>query len=44
MVSVSVLREPRYYIVQIGDMFDEVVYDIGGARGTGAWSLLQHGT
>lgn len=33
VISVPTLREPRYYIVQIGDMFDEVTYDIGGAKG-----------
>ena len=33
VISVAALREPRWYIVQIGDMFDEIVYNIGGSRG-----------
>ncbi len=33
VISVASLREPRWYIVQIGDMFDEIVYNIGGSRG-----------
>ena len=33
VISVAALREPRWYIVQIGDMFDEIVYNIGGSKG-----------
>jgi len=33
VISVSALNEPRWYIVQIGDMFDEIVYNIGGMKG-----------
>ena len=33
VISVPALREPRWYIVQIGDMFDEIVYNIGGSKG-----------
>ncbi len=33
VISVPALREKRWYIVQIGDMFDEIVYNIGGSKG-----------
>ena len=36
VISVAALREPRWYIVQIGDMFDEIVYNIGGSKGAEA--------
>ncbi len=33
VLSVSVLNEQRWYIVQIGDYFDQVAYNVGGSRG-----------
>ena len=33
VVFVPALAEPRWYIVQIGDSFDEVVRNIGGTKG-----------
>ncbi len=33
MVFVPALTEPRWYLVQIGDSFDEVVHNIGGIKG-----------
>jgi hypothetical protein len=33
VVKVPPLMENRWYLVQIGDMFDEVVYNIGGSNG-----------
>lgn len=33
VISVPALKENRWYIVQIGDMFDEIVYNIGGLKG-----------
>jgi hypothetical protein len=33
VVSVPALTEKRWYIVQIGDYYDQVVYNIGGSKG-----------
>jgi hypothetical protein len=33
VIVVPPLAEPRWYIVQIGDMFDEVAHNVGGTRG-----------
>lgn len=33
VISVPALRDTRWYIVQIGDMYDEIVYNIGGFKG-----------
>jgi hypothetical protein len=33
VVKVPPIEENRWYIVQIGDYFDEVVYNIGGSKG-----------
>lgn len=33
VISVAAIKESRWYIVQIGDMFDEIVYNIGGLKG-----------
>jgi hypothetical protein len=33
VLSVPVLNERRWYIVQIGDYFDQVVYNVGGSKG-----------
>lgn len=33
VISVPALREARWYIVQISDMFDEIAYNIGGSEG-----------
>ena len=33
VVFVPALSEPRWYIVQIGDSFDEIVRNIGGTKG-----------
>ncbi len=33
VISVPAMKEDRWYIVQIGDMFDEIVYNIGGLKG-----------
>ncbi len=33
VLSVPVLDEKRWYIVQIGDYFDQVVYNVGGSKG-----------
>jgi hypothetical protein len=33
VVSVPVLTENRWYIVQIGDYYDQIVYNIGGRKG-----------
>jgi len=33
VISVAAIREHRWYIVQIGDMFDEIVYNIAGSKG-----------
>ncbi|WP_328394176.1 DUF1254 domain-containing protein [Nocardia sp. NBC_00416] len=33
VLHVPVLTDSRWYIVQIGDMFDEVIADIGGTKG-----------
>lgn len=33
VISVSATSQARWYIVQIGDMFDEIVYNIGGLKG-----------
>ena len=33
VVFVPALAEPRWYIVQIGDSFDEIVRNIGGTKG-----------
>jgi hypothetical protein len=33
VLSVPVLNEKRWYIVQIGDYFDQVTYNVGGSRG-----------
>ena len=32
-VFVPALTEPRWYLVQIGDSFDEVAHNIGGIKG-----------
>jgi hypothetical protein len=33
VIFVPALKERRWYIVQVGDMFDEIVYNIGGSKG-----------
>jgi hypothetical protein len=33
VVHVPALAEPRWYIVQIGDMFDEIIHNIAGTKG-----------
>lgn len=33
VISVPAMKEDRWYIVQIGDMYDEIVYNIGGLKG-----------
>jgi hypothetical protein len=33
VVSVPTINEKRWYIVQIGDYYDQVVYNIGGSKG-----------
>ena len=33
VLNVPSLQTPRWYIVQVGDMFDEVAYDVGGYKG-----------
>jgi hypothetical protein len=33
MVFVPTLTEPRWYIVQIGDSFDEIIRNVGGTKG-----------
>ena len=33
VVHVPALVEPRWYIVQIGDTFDEVIRNLGGTKG-----------
>src|ERR1700722_10384384 len=33
VVFVPKLPEPRWYIVQIGDSFDEIIHNIGGIKG-----------
>ena len=33
VVSVPAINEKRWYIVQIGDYYDQVVYNIGGSKG-----------
>jgi hypothetical protein len=33
VVVVPPLHEPRWYIVQIGDSFDEIVHNVGGTKG-----------
>ncbi|KRE11686.1 hypothetical protein ASE66_24545 [Bosea sp. Root483D1] len=33
VVSVPALTEKRWFIVQIGDYYDQVVYNIGGSKG-----------
>ena len=33
VVHIPALMSPRWYIVQIGDIFDEVVTNIGGTKG-----------
>lgn len=33
VVSVPTIKENRWYIVQIGDYYDQVVYNIGGSKG-----------
>jgi hypothetical protein len=33
VIIAAALREPRWYIVKIGDTLDEIVYNIGGVKG-----------
>ncbi|MDM0015447.1 DUF1254 domain-containing protein [Variovorax sp. J22P168] len=33
VLSVPSPPTPRRYLVQVGDMFDELVYDVGGYKG-----------
>ncbi|MES1180384.1 MAG: DUF1214 domain-containing protein, partial [Verrucomicrobiota bacterium] len=33
VISVPALQDKRYYIVQVGDAFDEIVYNVGGIKG-----------
>jgi hypothetical protein len=33
VLSVPSLPAPRWYLVQVGDMFDELVYDVAGYKG-----------
>jgi hypothetical protein len=32
VVNASALREPRYYIITVENAYDEIVYNIAGAR------------
>jgi hypothetical protein len=43
VVSVPTLKENRWTIVQIGDYYDQVVYNIGGAKGPEAGLFLLTG-
>jgi hypothetical protein len=42
MIYVPALPEPRWYIVQRGDFFDEIFHNIGGLKAT-AWHLRPDG-
>ncbi len=33
VISVPILKEKRWYIVQIGNMYDEIITNIGGSKG-----------
>ena len=33
VLSVPSLMKPRWYLVQVGDMFDELAYEVGGYKG-----------
>jgi hypothetical protein len=33
VIVVPPLTEPRWYIVQVGDSFDEIIHNVGGTRG-----------
>lgn len=32
MIYVPELSEPRWYIVQLGDFFDEIFHNVGGQK------------
>ncbi len=40
VLSVPVLNDKRWYIVQIGDYYDQVVYNVGGSKGPEAGLFL----
>jgi hypothetical protein len=41
VVHVPAPTEPRWYLVQIGDFFDEVIHNVGGIKGPqpGAYAI-----
>ena len=43
VISVPSLQEPRWTIVQIGDFYDQIVYNIGGSKGPEPGSFLLTG-
>ncbi|MCW2271758.1 DUF1254 domain-containing protein [Pseudomonas sp. JUb96] len=43
VVHVPALTEPRWYLTQIGNMFDEVTYNVGGIKGPAPGDYLVTG-
>ena len=42
VVHVPAPTEPRWYLVQIGDFFDEIIHNVGGIKGPTAWRVRHH--